>query len=366
MSEKPEEKVDAGGIKIPNGVDLFAAAKSALQSGVKEKIEKLLQEGRRAMIGEDFQGSLQPLSECCHLITTNFGEMDPQLADPAYYYGSSLLEVVRATQNVFGGGVEEKVEGAKEEEKNKPEKEKLESVPEEKEESKSEAAGSSSADRQEEDEEDEEEDDGDDAQIAYEWLEIARLLYSKNEDKTSKLREAESLSMLAELKTENDQLEDARSDYKAALEIFKAQLGKNDRKVATIYYQLGAVELFLQMPDESEKSFEAALEIIKINISEKRDQIANDSDGKLVGKLLPEVEALQSLVPELEEKLAEAKQSVNEMKKIKDALKNAFGLGGASSGFEKPATEPTKINTLQVKRKSKPSSNQPDPKKQKP
>ena len=36
--------------------------------------------------------------------------------DPAYYYGSSLLEVVRATQNVFGGGVEEKVEGAKEEE----------------------------------------------------------------------------------------------------------------------------------------------------------------------------------------------------------------------------------------------------------
>ena len=42
--------------------------------------------------------------------------------DPAYYYGSSLLEVVRATQNVFGGGVEEKVEGAKEEEKNKPEK----------------------------------------------------------------------------------------------------------------------------------------------------------------------------------------------------------------------------------------------------
>ena len=42
--------------------------------------------------------------------------------DPAYYYGSSLLEVVRATQNVFGGGVEEKVEGAKEEEKNNAEK----------------------------------------------------------------------------------------------------------------------------------------------------------------------------------------------------------------------------------------------------
>ena len=108
-------------------------------------------------------------------------------------------------------------------------------------------AGSSSADRQEEDEEDEEEDDGDDAQIAYEWLEIARLLYSKNDDKTSKLREAESLSMLAELKTENDQLEDARSDYKAALEIFKAQLGKNDRKVATIYYQVSFLNVITDL-----------------------------------------------------------------------------------------------------------------------
>ena len=171
--------------------------------------------------------------------------------------------MVRATQNVFGGGVEEKVEGAKEEE-NKVGKgnliflsrdklscgflEQLDSIPEEKEKSKSEVAGSS-ADRQDEDEEDEEEDDGDDAQIAYEWLEIARLLYSKNDDKTSKLREAESLSMLAELKTENDQLEDARSDYKAALEIFKAQLGKHDRKVATIYYQVTIKNFLNAIPD---------------------------------------------------------------------------------------------------------------------
>jgi len=353
------ENKNSGGIKLPNGTDLFAAAKSALTSGIKEKIDKLLQEGRRAMIGEDFQGSLKPLAECCHLITTNFGEMDSQLADPAYYYGSSLLEVVRATQNVFGGGVEEKVEG------DKSDKGKLDSVPEESE-SAPPRPGASNERQDEDGDDDNEEDDGDDAQIAYEWLEIARLLYSKNDDKIYKLREAESLSMLAELKTENDQLEDARSDYKAALEIFKGQLGKNDRKVATIYYQLGAVELFLQMPDESEKSFEAALDIVKINISERKDQIANDSDGKLVGKLLPEVESLQSLVPELEEKLAEAKQSVNEMKNIKDALKNAFGLGGSSSGFEKPTTEPTKINTLQVKRKPKSSSGQPDPKKQKP
>ena len=54
-------------------------------------------------------------------VTRNNSFITDHFLDPAYYYGSSLLEVVRATQNVFGGGVEEKVEGAKDEE-NKVEK----------------------------------------------------------------------------------------------------------------------------------------------------------------------------------------------------------------------------------------------------
>ena len=44
--------------------------------------------------------------------------------------------------------------------------------------------------------------------------------------------------MLAELKTENDQLEDARQDYKTALEIYQSQLDQNDRKIATVFYQV--------------------------------------------------------------------------------------------------------------------------------
>ena len=60
--------------------DLFAAAKASLQDGLQEKSSKLLDEGKRAVIGHDYAGALQPLSQCCHLICTNFGEMDDQLA----------------------------------------------------------------------------------------------------------------------------------------------------------------------------------------------------------------------------------------------------------------------------------------------
>ena len=51
-----------------------------MKDGLKEKSAKLLDEGKRAVIGQDFAGALGPLSECCHIIATNFGEMDDQLA----------------------------------------------------------------------------------------------------------------------------------------------------------------------------------------------------------------------------------------------------------------------------------------------
>merc|ERR1711980_32346 len=144
----------------------------------------------------------------------------------------AMLEQVRAQQGVFGDGVgdEKEQENAAE---NKTEKE-----------------GSDSSDE----EEDEEPDD----QIAHEWLEIARVLYQKRNGKENKLKEASCLGLLADLKSENGQLEEARDDYNSALKIYQEHLEQNDRKIATVLYQLGSVELFLQMPKEAKESFESS------------------------------------------------------------------------------------------------------------
>ena len=88
---------------------------------------------------------------------------------------------------------------------------------------------------------DEEEEDEADDQIAHEWLEIARVLYQKREGgnvRDNKLKEASCLGLLADLKSENGQLEDAREDYNAALAIYQEHLDKNDRKIATVLYQV--------------------------------------------------------------------------------------------------------------------------------
>ena len=62
-------------------------------------------------------------------------------------------------------------------------------------------------------------------------------------------REASCLGLLADLKSENGQLEDARADYNSALEIYKTHLDSNDRKIATVLYQVPTYNrLFLYLP----------------------------------------------------------------------------------------------------------------------
>ena len=54
----------------------------------------------------------------------------------------------------------------------------------------------------------------------------------------NKLKEASCLGLLADLKSENGQLEDAREDYNGALAIYKEHLDEHDRKIATVLYQV--------------------------------------------------------------------------------------------------------------------------------
>ena len=49
--------------------------------------------------------------------------------------------------------------------------------------------------------------------------------------------------MLAEIKSENNQLEEAKEDYAHVLKIYDEHLEANSRKIATVYYQVNQVHL---------------------------------------------------------------------------------------------------------------------------
>jgi len=334
-----------------------------VEKDVKTEIESYLAEGKRAMIGHDYQGALEPLSKCCHLICENFGEMDEMLADPSYQYGLCLFEVSREQSGVFGNEIQDKVcvpDSSNNE---------LDPILEDEQPSKSKPEGTkndaeTSQKNDEGDDEEEEQADEDDSQLAYEWLEISRLLYSQKEGKEAKLREAETLSLLAELKTEMEQFGPAKEDYQAALLLQQKYLDQNDRAIATNYYQAGTVDLYLSMPSEAQESFEKAAKIIQNNLDDTKKKFASETDGSKIGKLKRLLDEYESILPEMKEKVQEAQSMVNELNTMKQTLsstlKSAFGFSSSGAGSSSFPTNISggPVNTLQVKRKAKPDSSE--------
>ena len=100
------------------------------------------------------------------------------------------------------------------------------------------------------------------------------------------------------------------------------------------------------MPKEATESFRASLKIVKSIIESKKKQIKDDTEGVVVGKLLPEVEALEELVPEIDEKITEAVRMNEDYVKMKATLASAFGFG--QSGFDKTGESSGTVNTLQA------------------
>lgn len=152
--------------------------------------------------------------------------------DPSFQYGLCLFEVSRAQTGVFGSEIEEKVQVPS------TSNDQLDPILEDEPNPKGSKSEEVKNDEESSDDDENGYEDEDDAQLAYEWLEISRVLYSQQEGKEAKLREAETLSLLAELKMEAEQLIPARDDYQAAVAIQEQYLDHNDRRIATNYYQV--------------------------------------------------------------------------------------------------------------------------------
>ena len=111
-----------------------------------------------------------------------------------------------------------------------------------------------------------------DHELAYEWLELARSIFSKNDTKKSQLRVTNCLMDLVDLKMEDEKFESCKEDLKKAIEIQKVWLDPNDREISSSYYQvrllsyyiiyilskLGMVEEMLQLPKEAINSYKEA------------------------------------------------------------------------------------------------------------
>jgi len=362
-------------------------------------------QGKRNLLVNDINAAVNSLQEACRLLAEKYGETAPECGDAYFYYGRALLEMARMESDVLGNaldGAEEKekvseqVDDALQEtttslEKSSPSKDKsstkdksengekskdkkddaamdTDSEKKEGEKDESQDEDGEEEDSQEEDEEEdgedkdgeEEDDDVSNHQLAWEILELAKVIYQKQEEgnKEMSLKTAQVFLKLGEVGLESENYPQAIEDFQSCLKVQEKHMEKDDRCLAETHYQLGVAHSFSDQFDESIDSFTKALKIIEGRITNlEKEKEAKEAEIKELKNLIPEI---KEKIEDMEEMKKDSKEKIN---KVKKELGMAMAIGGSSKenegapnafGAVSSSSDAKPISTMMIKKKRKP------------
>jgi len=198
------------------------------------------------------------------------------------------------------------------------------------------------------DEKKDEEEEPSNLQLAWEMLELAKVVYTKqvesSEGNKAETEEKLCSTMLAlgEVSLENENYKQAVEDIQLCLKK-QESLPKDSRIVAETHYQLGVALGFNSQFEEAVESLNSAIKIIKERIKIIKEGIKSPKKSPTKEEK-KEVTELEALIPEIEEKITDTK----DMKKEAEA-KNKDG----SEGLTSSSGDKTKnVTSIAVKRKA--------------
>merc|ERR1712212_489001 len=194
-------------------------------------------------------------------------------------------------------------------------------------------------------------------QLAWEMLELAKVIYTKQvdtttDDKTKKAIEEKlcrTILTLGEISIENENYSQAVEDIQMCLKK-QGAFSKDSRLVAETHYQLGVAQGFNSQYDAAVESLNSAIQIIKERVKNINVLVKSSEGKKETGELeasiyKKEIEELEELIPEIEEKIADTKDLKKEAEaKPQDAEK--------SSSEAKATGDVKNVSTIAVKRKA--------------
>jgi len=235
------------------------------------------------------------------------------------------------------------------------------------------ASSSSNGDAQKEEEgaeaegedvdgEGEDPDDISNMQLAWEMLELSKVLYNKKPSETkNKLMVATCHLKLGELGLEVANYSQAIGDFLECLVIRKELLDQSDRSLAETHYQLGLAYAFDKRYENALEHYNNALEVLDSRI-DHLNKIIDDKDREQKENEEPhpectEIGEIKALIPDINSKIEDVLvMKRQESKFVGSPFRNSDGAGSSSSsttiGFAAPTTPTDKICTvIPIKRK---------------
>ncbi|XP_060132940.1 nuclear autoantigenic sperm protein [Zootoca vivipara] len=242
-------------------------------------------------------------------------------------------------------GEGEEMEGSEEEDKVEEDKENDSAVEEDKE-------NDSAVEEDKEndstvEEKESEEDDVGNLELAWDMLELAKVIYKRQDTKEAQLLVAQAHLKLGEVSIESENYSQAIEEFRSCLALQQKYLEAHDRLLAETHYHLGLAFHYDNQYDEAVLQYSKSLEVIDKRMVMLTERLKAKGEGSAEDE--KEILELEGLLPEIKEKIEDSKES---QKSARIALTvKATLVGGSSSSFPQ-ATESNPASAIPAGQKT--------------
>ncbi|KAM6065754.1 nuclear autoantigenic sperm protein [Chlamydotis macqueenii] len=174
-----------------------------------------------------------------------------------------------------------------------------------------------------------EEDEIGNLELAWDMLELAKVIYKRQETKEAQLHAAQAHLKLGEVSIESENYTQAIEEFQACLALQQKYLEAHDRLLAESHYQLALAYHYNSQFDEAVVQFGKSVEVIDKRMAMLTERIQKAESGSPEDE--KEIEELKGLLPEIKEKIEDSKESQKSARVAELALKAT--LVGTTSGF---------------------------------
>ncbi|KAK9973366.1 hypothetical protein ABG768_024102 [Culter alburnus] len=311
---------------------------------VTEEAKKLIGTGNRHLVMGDVVSAVSVFQEACAMLAEKYGDTADECGEAFFLCGKALLELARMENTVLGNALE----GVPEESSEEGEKQN---------DSKIESADNLDDDDDEDDEDEDaegetkdkesEEDEVGNLQLAWEMLEVAKVIYKRKDSKEDQLMAAQIYLKLGEVGAESGNYSQALEDFNECLTLQLKHLPSHSRLLAETHYQLGTTYSYTAQYSQAIEHFSNSIKVIESRLA-MLQEVIDKAEGAEAAKEKNELEELKQLLPEITEKIEDAKESQRTAAAASVAIHQTLAGASTSSAFPAENGGPSSSTASQI------------------
>ncbi|XP_074236826.1 nuclear autoantigenic sperm protein isoform X4 [Saimiri boliviensis] len=193
-------------------------------------------------------------------------------------------------------------------------------------------------------------------ELAWDMLDLAKIIFKRQETKEAQLYAAQAHLKLGEVSVESENYVQAVEEFQSCLNLQEQYLEAHDRLLAETHYQLGLAYGYNSQYDEAVAQFSKSIEVIEKRMAVLNEQVKEAERSSAECK--KEIEELKELLPEIREKIEDAKESQRSGNVAELALKATLIASRKPTDGASSSNCVTDISHL-VRKKRKPEEESP-------